>query len=56
MFMLIIFLAGVSLMLALFPDLPLAPTLLLPLGGVGLLRLVLFLSAKKTPPGPSDPT
>jgi len=49
MFMLIFFLIGVSLMLALWPDLPLAVTLLVPAAVVGLGRLALFLSSRHKP-------
>ncbi len=47
MFMLIFFLIGASLMLALFPELSMAMTLLVPLMLVGLVRLAMFLSSLK---------
>jgi hypothetical protein len=48
MFMLIFFLIGASLMLALFPELSMAMTLLVPLVLVGLVRLALFWSSRNT--------
>jgi hypothetical protein len=47
MFMLIFFLIGASLMLALFPELSTAMTLLVPLVLVSLVRLALFWSSRK---------
>ncbi|MDD2880701.1 MAG: hypothetical protein PHQ58_09695 [Rhodoferax sp.] len=47
MIFLIFFLAGVTLMLSLFPDGAMAVSLLVPLGLVALVRLILFLTADK---------
>jgi hypothetical protein len=46
MLMLIFFLIGASLMLALFPELSIAMTFLVPLVLVGLLRLALFWTSR----------
>jgi hypothetical protein len=46
MLMLIFFLIGASLTLALFPELSIAMTLLVPLVLVGLVRLALFLTSR----------
>ncbi len=48
MFMLIFFLIGALLMLALFPELSMATTLLVPLVLVGLVRLALFWLSRNT--------
>ncbi len=47
MIFLIFFLAGVTLMLNLVPDAPMAVALLVPLGLVAVVRLVLFLTTDK---------